>query len=173
MKLRPPRYNGALLKKLVAFQKSVQLLRLQLAGSKEEERLRFVGSFAKSGWNLWRSGRVQWGSGELTGKRLSFFHFSKGPTKKKNGLAAWEASLKRGGNCGVREQALARLYRHPDCKGHLRPPRKSTLLILRIVQFIIRLRPPNKLRVPLMFFSSYCINCHVRALSVNAGIGPG
>ena len=30
-------------------------------------------------------------------------------TKKKYGLDAWEASLKRGGKCGVREQVVASL----------------------------------------------------------------
>ena len=33
--------------------------RLQLGSSKEEERLRCVGSFAKGGWKLWCSGWEQ------------------------------------------------------------------------------------------------------------------
>ena len=63
MKPHPSCYNDAILKKLVVFWKSVQLIRLQLAHSKEEERLRGVGSFTKFGWKLWCSGNVLWGSG--------------------------------------------------------------------------------------------------------------
>ena len=62
MKPRPSRYNGAILKKFVVFLKSVQLFRHQLGRSKEEEGLRCVGSFAKAGWKLWRSGNGLWGS---------------------------------------------------------------------------------------------------------------
>ena len=35
----------------------------QLGHSKEEERLRFVASFAKAWWKLWRLGNGLWGSG--------------------------------------------------------------------------------------------------------------
>ena len=63
MKPRPSRYIGAILKILVVFLESVQLFRLQLGRSKEEEGLRCVGSFAKAGWKLWRSGNGLWGSG--------------------------------------------------------------------------------------------------------------
>ena len=56
VKPRPLRYNGAILKKLVVFQKRVELLCLQLRRRKVEERLRCVGSFAKAGWKLLRSG---------------------------------------------------------------------------------------------------------------------
>ena len=34
---------------------SVELFRLQMERRKKEKRLRFVGSFAKVGWKLWRS----------------------------------------------------------------------------------------------------------------------
>ena len=46
MKPRPSCYNGATLKKLIVFLKRIELFRLQLGRSKEEERLRCVGSFA-------------------------------------------------------------------------------------------------------------------------------
>ena len=59
----PSRYNGAILNKFVVFLKSVQLFLGQLGRSKEEEGLRCVGSFAKVGWKLWRSGNGPWGSG--------------------------------------------------------------------------------------------------------------
>ena len=49
MKPRPSSYNGAILKKFVVSLKDVKLLRHQLGRSKEEEGLRYVGSFAKAG----------------------------------------------------------------------------------------------------------------------------
>ena len=48
-------------------------------------------------------------------------------------------------------------YRRPACKGDLHPPCKGTVLMLRIVKFVIGLRPPNTRCVPSMVFSSYCI----------------
>ena len=60
VKPRPSRYNGAILKKLVVFLKRVELLCLRLERRKVEERLRCVGSFAKAGWKLWRSGNSLW-----------------------------------------------------------------------------------------------------------------
>ena len=60
MKPRPSRYNGAILKKLVAFLRKVELFLLQLGHSKEEERLRIVGSFTNAGWKLWCLGNGLW-----------------------------------------------------------------------------------------------------------------
>ena len=60
-------------------------------------------------------------------------------------------------------------HQRPPHKSHLRPPHKGTVLMLRIVQFMNELRPSNKCRIQQWFFSSYCTNCHVHALSVNAG----
>ena len=60
MKPRPSRYKGVILKKLVVFLREVELFLLQLGRSKEEERLRVVGSFTKAGWKLWRSGNGLW-----------------------------------------------------------------------------------------------------------------
>ena len=43
------------------------------------------------------------------GKVKSFFTFSRDAARKKNALATWEASLKCGESCGVRERVVARL----------------------------------------------------------------
>ena len=56
MKPRSSCYNGAILKKLVLFLATVQLLCLQLGCRKIEECHWCVGSFAKAGWKLWHSG---------------------------------------------------------------------------------------------------------------------
>ena len=50
MKPRPLCYNGAILKKSVIVLGKVELCLLQLGCSKEEERLRGVGSLAKAAW---------------------------------------------------------------------------------------------------------------------------
>ena len=49
VKPRYSRYNGAILKKLVVFLKTVKVFCLQLGRRKVEERFRFVGNFAKLG----------------------------------------------------------------------------------------------------------------------------
>ena len=66
---------------------------------------------------------------------------------KKNVLAVWEALLKQGGSCDVRERALASLlspprngHHHPPPECHFRPPRKCTAVMFRAVQFMNRLR---------------------------------
>ena len=41
------------------------------------------------------------------GGRLDLFTFRRGSTRKTNVLTAWEASLKRGGSCGVCQRAVA------------------------------------------------------------------
>ena len=96
------------------------------------------------------------------------FRFSRDATKKKNGLAAWEASLKRGGNCGIHEKAVASLSSSASKKSPSSTV-QITILMLRIVQFVKRLTHSNKWRVRQRFFTSYiyCTNCHVRALFVN------
>ena len=63
MKPRSSRHNGAILKKLVVFLRRVELFRLQLEQSKEEERLRCVGSFAIAEWNCGVWGNGLWGLG--------------------------------------------------------------------------------------------------------------
>ena len=53
MKPRPSHYNDAILKKfmkLAVFPRKVKLFHSQLGHSKDEERLSWVGSFAKAGW---------------------------------------------------------------------------------------------------------------------------
>ena len=47
----------AILKKLVVFLKGVEVFPLQMGRSKKEERPRCLGSFAKTWWKLWRSGK--------------------------------------------------------------------------------------------------------------------
>ena len=59
----------------------------------------------------------------------------------KNVLGAWEASLKQGRSCGVRERAPRKGHHHAPHKGHLRPPRKGKVLMVRIVNFVDGLRP--------------------------------
>ena len=60
MKPHPSRYNCAILKRLVVFLKDIQVFCIQLAHSKEEERLHGVGSLIESGWKLWRLGIGLW-----------------------------------------------------------------------------------------------------------------
>ena len=69
MKPRPSRYNGAILKKLVFFLRKVELFLLQLGCSKEEERLRGVGSFTAAGGKLCLLGNGLW----LPYRRLLLF----------------------------------------------------------------------------------------------------
>ena len=107
--------------------------------------------------------------------RMNFFIFSRDAGKKKNVLASWEASLKCGGSCGVRERPMASLpssasrrSQQSPRQGHLRPPHKGTVLMLRIVQFVNRARPSNKWpAVRQRVYFSCCTNCHVRDLFVN------
>ena len=155
MKPCPSRYNGAILKKFVVFVKSVQLFRHQLGCRKEEEGPCCLGSFAKAGWKLWRLGNGCGVGGkgfgyltaighakvtavrlrtyyQLTRGRLKLFTFSRDAARKKNVLGAWEASLKPGRSCGVRERAPR--------KSHRRPPHKCHILMLIIVQFVNGLR---------------------------------
>ena len=140
MKPRPSRYNVAIhvLKKFVVFLKSGQPFLHHLGRSKEEERLRCVRSFAKAGWKVWRSGNGLWGSGTglwlanryrprkghcrptqdvlqaYRGGGRSFFTFNRDAARKNNVLGAWEASLKRGRSCDIRER--------PPRNGHHCPP---------------------------------------------------
>ena len=89
-------------------------------------------------------------------------------------MAAWKASLKRGGNCGACERtvaslpsyALQRSPRPPD-KGHLRPPRKGTVFMHRIVQFVNHVKPSNKRPVHQLVYFSYCTKCNVSAPFIN------
>ena len=163
----PLYYNGAIVKKLVIFLKSVQLFRLQLAHSKEEERFCGMGSLLNLGGScgVREMGCGVWGTDcgsltadlhtkvtavhfrmycKLTGGRLKLFHSGRDATKKKNVLAAWEALVNWGGNCGVREQDTH--------KGNLCPLCKVTVLLLRIVHFMNRLMPSNKWHVRQWFF---------------------
>ena len=82
---------------------------------------------------------------KLTGGRSKPFTFSRGAARKKNVLAAWEASLKRGRSCGIPERAPRKGHHRPPHKGHLHPPRKGKVLMLRIVQFVNGLRPSTGL----------------------------
>ena len=67
---------------------------------------------------------------------------------------------------------LCLAYCCPPHKGHLRPPCKGTVLILRFVQFLNGVRPLNKQPVhqwasSQQVYFSYCTNCHLHALFVN------
>ena len=46
---------------------------------------------------------------KLTGGRLELFDLSRDAARKKNFMVAWEALLKWGGSCGIREQPVASL----------------------------------------------------------------
>ena len=89
-------------------------------------------------------------------------------------MAAWEASLKCGGNCGIRERAVASLrrlhhkghHRLPH-KGHLRPPCKGIVLVHRTVQFANGVTPSNKWPVHQRVYFSYRTNCHICGLFAN------
>ena len=82
---------------------------------------------------------------------------------KNNVLASWEASLKRGGSCGVRERAVASLalQRSPPSASHI-----GTVLMLRNVQFVNGLLgyQTNGLLVNGEMLRT---NCHVGALFAN------
>ena len=111
---------------------------------------------------------------KLTGESWNFFIYSRNAARKTNVLTAWEAWL-------YRVEAVAfvnRLwlaYRRPprkdhhrlSHKGHLNLPRKGTVVMLRTVQFVNRLRPQNQWPVHQWVYSSYCTNCHIHALFVN------
>ena len=55
VKPRPSHCNSAMLKKLAVYLRKFEPFRCQLWPSKDEERLRCVGRFAKTGWKRWRS----------------------------------------------------------------------------------------------------------------------
>ena len=64
------------------------------------------------------------------------FPLQRDAARKKNVLVAWEASLKPGRSCGVRERAPRKDHHRPPHKGHHRPPCKGKVLMLRTVQFV-------------------------------------
>ena len=68
---------------------------------------------------------------KLTGGRSELFTFSRDAAMKKNILAEWEASLKRGGSCDICEQAVASL---PCSISQRSPPSPSQRLLSSIVQ---------------------------------------
>ena len=127
-------------------------------------------NFANARWKQWRSENELWGSGnglrlangpparkshcrtfyKVKGEAWSFSTFSRDAGRKNIVLAAWEASLKRGGSCGVREPVVASL---PSSASRRSPPyaqrsppsaRKGTVLKHITVQLVNGLGPSNK-----------------------------
>ena len=79
-------------------------------------------------------------------KSWTFVTNGRDATRKTNVLAAWEALLKQGGSCGVRQRAVASA---PSSASQRSPPsvRKGTVLKLTTVGFVNGLKLSNKLPV--------------------------
>ena len=117
---------------------------------------------------------------KLTGRRFGSLTFSRDAARKKNVLAVWEASLQRGGSCGVREWAVESLPSSASQRSPLSASQGSpssaahihvgTVLMLRPVQFANGLlgHQTNGLFGNWLIYSSYRTNCHVCALFVNS-----
>ena len=99
-----------------------------------------MGNLAKAEWKQWHSVNGMWclenrlwlvndpsasqkslssaseRSTRLTREGWSFFIFGRDKGRKKTVLDAWEASLNRGGSCGIRERAVASLPSYRTCK---------------------------------------------------------
>ena len=117
------------------------------------------GLWLANGPSAHNSGR----STRLTVEGWSFFTFSR-DAGRKTVLASSEASLKRGGSCGVRERALVSLPLSasqgspPSAQRSPPSPKKGTVLKRTTVQFVNGLRPSNKRPV-----RQRCVCVYVRA----------
>ena len=107
--------------------------------------------------------------------RLRLFHLWQGCSKKAERLGCMGSFAKAGVKTVAFMNGLWLAYCRPPRKGHHRPPHKGHLrphhkvsvLMHRIVRFVNRVRPSNKLACSSMGYFSYCTNCHVCALFIN------